>query len=221
MPLHQHGISYIPDAIAFVLRSHDFRAGRFRIGYQSCDDSTAKQGELRAREVQGECGPVRSARRASSASSGRTTPTARAEQLAITNRAGAARDDLADEHGARADQAGARRRPAGTAAAELYPTGRRHYARLLGTDGGQGAALALFAHERGVRRLAIVQTDDEYGRANAWYAAREARRLGIRVTGVHTLDVRCAARRPRERSRRASRGNGPTRCSTRASRAGR
>ena len=32
------------EAVEFVLRSHDFRAGRFRLGYQSCDDATDQYG---------------------------------------------------------------------------------------------------------------------------------------------------------------------------------
>jgi YVTN family beta-propeller protein len=32
------------EAIAYVLREHGFRAGRFTIGYRSCDDSTAEEG---------------------------------------------------------------------------------------------------------------------------------------------------------------------------------
>ena len=31
-------------AVAYVLRQHGFRAGRFSVGYQSCDDSTAQTG---------------------------------------------------------------------------------------------------------------------------------------------------------------------------------
>jgi hypothetical protein len=31
-------------AITYVLREHDFRAGRWRLGYQACDDSTAQTG---------------------------------------------------------------------------------------------------------------------------------------------------------------------------------
>ena len=31
-------------AIAFVMREHGFRAGRFRVAYQSCDDSLASTG---------------------------------------------------------------------------------------------------------------------------------------------------------------------------------
>lgn len=33
------------DAIRYVLARHDFRAGRYRLGYQSCDDSSVRSGE--------------------------------------------------------------------------------------------------------------------------------------------------------------------------------
>ena len=187
MPLHQQGISYIPDAIAYVLRSHDFRAGSFRIGYQSCDDSTAKQGGFEPEKCKANAGLYAETPRVIGIVGPYNSDCA-AGQLAIANRAG----PLATISPTNTALTLTKPLPGGTpdedATAEFYPTGRRHYARLMGTDSGQGAALALFAHQRGVRRLAIVQTDDEYGRANAWYAAREARRLGIRVTGVHTLD---------------------------------
>ncbi len=87
----------VPDAIAFVLRQHAFRAGRFRVGYQSCDDSTAKQGDFepekcranaalyaRTPRVVGILGPYNSA--------------CTIEQLAITNRAGPLATHLVLEH---------------------------------------------------------------------------------------------------------------------------
>ena len=47
MPLRGGGALPTPqmsEAIAYVLRQRGFRAGRLRIGYQSCDDSTAQAG---------------------------------------------------------------------------------------------------------------------------------------------------------------------------------
>ena len=185
MPLHQRGISYIPDAIAYVLRSRGFRAGRFRIGYQSCDDSTAKQGGFEPEKCKANAGLYAETPRVIGIV-GPFNSDCAAEQLAITNRAG----PLATISPTNTVLALTKPVPGARPGeiSKLYPTGRRHYVRLMGTDSGQGAALAQFAHKRDVHRLAIVQNDDEYGRANAWYASREARRLGIRVTGVHTLD---------------------------------
>jgi DNA-binding SARP family transcriptional activator/ABC-type branched-subunit amino acid transport system substrate-binding protein len=202
MPLHQQGISYIPDAIAFVLRNHDFRAGRFRIGYQSCDDSTAKQGSYEVEKCKANAGLYVDTPRVIGIIGPYNSDCA-AEQLAITNRAG----PLATISPTNTVLALTKPVPGGRPGetAELYPTGRRHYARVLGTDSGQGAALALFARQRGVRRLAIVQTDEEYGRANAWYARREARRLGIPVTGVHTIDFMGTAARARALAQRIAR----------------
>ena len=45
LPLRRAGIGTLPDAIGFVLRRHGFRAGSIRLGYQSCDDSTAQSGD--------------------------------------------------------------------------------------------------------------------------------------------------------------------------------
>ena len=33
------------EAIKFILKQHDFKAGKYKIGYQSCDDSTAQPGK--------------------------------------------------------------------------------------------------------------------------------------------------------------------------------
>ena len=44
LPLQLRDIGELPDVIGFVLRRHGFRAGRFSLGYQSCDDSTAQAG---------------------------------------------------------------------------------------------------------------------------------------------------------------------------------
>jgi DNA-binding SARP family transcriptional activator/ABC-type branched-subunit amino acid transport system substrate-binding protein/DNA-binding beta-propeller fold protein YncE len=205
LPLHQRGISRFPDAIAYILRKHDFRAGRFDVGYQSCDDSTAQQGgwepikcrsnaELYARtpRVIGIIGAYNS--------------DCTAEQLAITNRAG----PLATISPANTSLMLTKPVPGGDEELPeaFYPTGRRHYARLVGADDAQSAALVRFAHDRGVRRLTIVEGEGDgwYGRALAAHAQRAARELGIDVIATHmhpdspararALGAKIAATRP-------------------------
>ena len=123
--------------------------------------------------------PCMRAHRASSASSARTTPDCTIEQLAITNRAG----PLATLSFSNTSSVLTTPVPGGEPGrlARLYPTGVRHYARVVGADDGQGIALAQFAHDRGAARIEIVYDDDDYGRAVAWPARRAARRLGMRV----------------------------------------
>ena len=46
MPLRDQLDTTLPmaDAVAYVLRERRFRAGRFKVGYQSCDDAIAQTG---------------------------------------------------------------------------------------------------------------------------------------------------------------------------------
>ena len=32
------------EAVKFILKQHNFKAGKYKIGYQSCDDATAQEG---------------------------------------------------------------------------------------------------------------------------------------------------------------------------------
>ena len=151
LPLHTSGISNLPDAIGFVLRRHEFRAGRFRIGYQSCDDSTAEHGDFEPEKCRANAGLYAQTPHVVGIV-GAYHSDCTAEQLAITNRAPGG--PLATISPTNTGLDLTKPIPGGAAAgrlAELYPTGRRHYVRLLGSDDGQGAALARFAHDRGIR----------------------------------------------------------------------
>jgi DNA-binding SARP family transcriptional activator/ABC-type branched-subunit amino acid transport system substrate-binding protein/DNA-binding beta-propeller fold protein YncE len=202
LPLHQEGVGLIPDAIAFVLRQREFRAGRFHVGYQSCDDSTARQGAFepekcranaalyaRTPRVVGILGPYNS--------------DCTSQQLAITNRAG----PLATLSFSNTAAELTIPVPGGGPGqlAELYPTGVRHYARIVGADDGQGAALAQYAHDLGVERLAIVHDDDQYGRTVARHARRTAHGLGTRIAGEYRIDLDGGPVRARALARRVAR----------------
>ena len=158
------------------------------------------------------------ARRASSGSSGRTTPTARSSSCAITNRARPAGDDLALRTRGRADEAGARA-PAGSAGEALPHRRAATTPGSSGADDGQGAALAQFAHDRGIQRLAIVRRRRRLRADDRPACPRGPRASSAsRVTGAYRDRPRRRARRARGRSRAGSRERGRTRCSTPASR---
>jgi DNA-binding SARP family transcriptional activator/ABC-type branched-subunit amino acid transport system substrate-binding protein len=175
-------------AIAFVLREREFRAGRFRIAYQSCDDSVARTGlfdeakcAANARayaenpDVVGVIGTFNS-------------PCAVAA-LPELNRAPGGPLAMVSPFNS---FVGLTRPGPGidpTLPAALYPTGRRSYARVYPTDDLQGAALALLARDRGHRTVYVLDDGDPgYGGLMATAFETAASRLGMTVSGRSSWD---------------------------------
>ena len=175
-------------AIAFVLRQRGFRAGRFRVAYQSCDDSVARTGlfdepkcAANARayaanlDVVGVIGTYNSPCAAAALPELNRAPGGPLAMVSPLNsfvgltRSGPGVDP--------------------SLPAALYPTGRRSYLRVYPTDDLQGAALALFARERGRRRVYVLGDGDPgYGELLAAGFETAARRLGLTVVGRSSWD---------------------------------
>lgn len=175
-------------AITFVLRSHGFRAGRFRVAYQSCDDSLASTGlydepkcAANARayadnpDVLGVIGTFNSPcavvalPELNRASGGPLAMVSPLNSFVGLTRGGVGVD------------------PALPAA--LYPTGQRNYLRVFPTDDLQGAALALFARDRGRHRVFVLDDGAPgYGGLLAAGFLSAARRLGLTVVGHASWD---------------------------------
>ena len=92
------------DAIRAVLTEHGFRAGRYIVGYRSCDDSTRADRQLRAAPLRRERERVRQRRAARGGDRPATTRSAPQVEIPILNRApgGPLADDQPDEHRRRA-----------------------------------------------------------------------------------------------------------------------
>jgi DNA-binding SARP family transcriptional activator/ABC-type branched-subunit amino acid transport system substrate-binding protein len=167
-------------AIAYVLRQHGYRAGRFRLGYQSCDDSTAQTGDFSGLKctanarawtanplVVGVIGPYNSQ--------------CAVDELPVTNTA-----DLAMISPTNTDIELTHLGPVSSGTLPtLYPTGRRNYARVIAPDDRQAAAMADFA--AGLRLSRIYVLDDYSLEAGAPMAASfqiAARHLNIQIAGV-------------------------------------
>jgi len=166
------------DAIRFVLRRHAYRAGKFTVGYQSCDDSTAQLG-----------GPdffkcVSNATAYSKAAQlvaviGTYNSGCALQELPIVNRAPGGSIPMISPSNT---DTGLTRKGPGIVrgfAQELpesnYPTGVRNYVRLVPPDDLQGAADAVLAKRLGLRSIYLL--DDQVG------FGKTARRLGLRVAG--------------------------------------
>ena len=165
-------------AITFVLREHHFRAGRFRIAYQSCDDALASTGLF---------------------DSARCTTNARAyagdrDVIGVigTLNSGCAASMLPELNRAPLGMVSPLNSYVGlTRPAEipgmlpsLYPTGRRNFVRVYPGDDIQSGALARLARDRG-RHRAFVLDDGAAGYSDliAEAFATAAGRLGVGVVG--------------------------------------
>lgn len=180
----------LASAIAFVLREREFRAGRFRVAYQSCDDSLARTGlydeprcasNARAYgenpDVIGVVGTYNSACAVAAIPELNRAPDGPLVMVSPLN-----------------DFVGLTRQGPGidpSLPSALYPTGVRNYVRVYPTDDLGGAALALLARDRGRTRVFVLDDGDPgYGALQAATFETAARRVGLDVVGRATWDPR-------------------------------
>jgi branched-chain amino acid transport system substrate-binding protein len=179
-------------AVALTLKRHRFRAGRFSVGFQSCDDSTAEAGfsdEQRCRRnprayvanprVVGVIGAYDSY-----CTSLETTVANRARggPLAMVGATTTAPD---------LTRAGTMTRRG--APATYFPSGQRSFARVIPADDTHGAAAAVLAHDLGLRRIFVIDDRQPYGGAVADVFDRAAPRLHVGVAGRAKWDGSRAA----------------------------
>jgi branched-chain amino acid transport system substrate-binding protein len=164
------------DAIEFVLRRRDFRAGDYRVGYQSCNDTVGDEpydeylcrrnarAYVATADVVGIIGPWNSG--------------CAFEQIPIVSRKAAGPLAMISPSntfvGLTLAAAGAGR---------LYPDGVRSYVRVVTHDWAQGGAAAQTVARLRVRRVALVHQDfkDEYARGLTLSFRAFARRVGLEV----------------------------------------
>jgi branched-chain amino acid transport system substrate-binding protein len=187
------------DAMAFVLRRHGFRAGRWRVAYQPCDDAVAAtrlpdrtkcaanaRTYGRAADVIAVIGPLNSDCALSAVPELNRAPGPLAIVSPLSSYVGLTR-------------AGPGTRPGEPRS--LYPTGRRNFLRVYPANDLQAAALALLARRLERAPVYVLDDgDDEYGRLFAGQFERSASALALPVAGraswnPETLDHRRLAAR--------------------------
>jgi ABC-type branched-subunit amino acid transport system substrate-binding protein/DNA-binding beta-propeller fold protein YncE len=177
------------DAVRFVLARRDFTAGRYSVGFQSCDHSTLGRGggwtpatcRRNARAIAdapivlGIVGPFNSG--------------CVAEELPILGRA---RDGPLAAVSGSATVVGLTQRGPGSLPGEprsYYPRGVRNFARVIAADDVQAAAVVMIAKRLGVRRLYVLNDLEGYGIAIAANVRAAARKLGVGIAGAAGWDV--------------------------------
>jgi len=181
----------IAATIRAVLAEHDFRAGRYAIGYLSCDDSTKQAASFEPRRCAANANAYANAHRVLAVIGTYNSGCAEVE-LPILNRApggplamisptntevGLTRTGVPPPFGLRGSPD------------IYYPIGTRHYVRLVPPETLQGAAEAVLANRLGLKRVYVLEDGNVY-----WKTVlidpfrRTARREGIGIAGTATFD---------------------------------
>jgi branched-chain amino acid transport system substrate-binding protein len=178
------------DAIRLVLQQHDHQAGRFSVGYRSCDNSTAQSGNWENRRCAANANAYAAADRLVAMIGPYNSPCAQIE-IPILNRA---RPPLAIISPSNTDPG--LTRPTDTPPPfawrnepdVYYPTGKRNYLRVIGNDTLHGGSLATLAQRLRLRRVYVLDDGDFL----EWYLAQPfrnaAKRLGVPIAGSATYD---------------------------------
>jgi YVTN family beta-propeller protein len=169
-------------AIRAVLRAHAYRAGSFRIGYQSCSDSQPTESPdpplcaANARAYAADASVVGVIGAFQSICTGIELPildTAKAGPIAV---ASPSNTYVGLTH------TGPQTGP--DEPDRYFPTGVRNFVRLVGSDDAQGAALAQLARQLGRKRIFVLDDGDPTSAAMASYVEDAAGALGLHVAGL-------------------------------------
>jgi len=175
-------------AIRTELARAGWRAGSLRVAFQPCDDSLAKTGTWDQRRCQ-QNARAYVADRDVVGVVGTYNSGCAAAMLPILNRAPGGGLAMVSP----GNTLICLTKPSATCSPDeprrYYPTGRRNYARVVPTDADQGAGLATFAKNRGLRRVFVLQSGGDrvsQGQATTFEAA--ARALNVTIAGTASWD---------------------------------
>jgi branched-chain amino acid transport system substrate-binding protein len=176
-------------AIVFMLKQNGWKAGKFKLGYQSCDDSTAQQGGYDTTKCTQNANAYKNDRSLIGIVGTFNSGCAKLV-IPIVNRASGG--PLAMVSPANT-YPGLTLNGPGTAPGEpkvYYPTGKRNYARVVWTDRFQGAADALFMKgTMHVSKVFVLTDKTTYGAGIAKLFQINAAKVGIKLAGFSAWDV--------------------------------
>jgi branched-chain amino acid transport system substrate-binding protein len=167
----------ISRAIIWALQDKGWKAGSYKIGYQSCDDSTAQSGGWDS----GKC--ATNARLYSSDKSvigvvGTFNSGCAEIEVPILGRANPGPLGMVSPANT---YPGLTKKWAPGEPNKYYPTGTRNYARVVATDDYQGPADALWTQSLGIKKVYVLNDRQVYGAGVAGTYTNAAKKLGITV----------------------------------------
>jgi branched-chain amino acid transport system substrate-binding protein len=179
-------------AIGFILKQHGYKAGKYSVAYQSCDDSTAQAGKWDS----GKCSQNANAYAQNKAVIGviGTFNSGCAEIVIPTlNRAPSGPVGMVSPANT---YVGLTHSGPGTAAGEpnkYYPTGKRNYIRIVAADDFQGAADAVLTKQLSIKKIYILNDKEAYGLGVATNYRNAAKKLGVTIAGFDAWDGKASS----------------------------
>ena len=182
----------IVGAIRYLLDQQGWKAGDHKIAYQSCDDATAQAGKWDS----GKCSQNANAYAGNDkliGVLGTFNSGCAAIEIPVLNQA--ANGGIAMLSPANTFVCLTEGGPGceDTEPDKYYPTGNRNYARVVPHDAYQGAAVAEFMKEEGVKSVYVLNDKEAYGLGVATNLRNAAEHLGIKIAGFEAWDPKASS----------------------------
>ena len=175
-------------AIRYVLDQQNWKAGKFNIAFQACDDSTAQLGKWDPDKCSANAHAYTQNSKLLGVI-GTFNSGCAAIEIPVLNQApggGLLLLSPANTYGCLTEPC------AGDEPEKYYPSGKRTYARVAPSDPNQGAVDAKFLSTKGVKRVSVLNDKEAYGLGVAKNFAGAAKALGMTVTGFTAYDPKQA-----------------------------
>jgi branched-chain amino acid transport system substrate-binding protein len=180
------------DAIRLVLENAGWRAGGLAVGFQACDDSSAKTG-LWTKSICKANASAYAADPSVLAVIGTYNSGCAEVEIPILGAAPGGSVAMVSPGNTAICLTQTSPSCAGGTPGSLYPHGR-NYARVVPNDAYQGAGLASFAKRKGVRRAFVLYAAKDptsLGQAKTFRGA--ARKLGLKLTGFRSWNPKASS----------------------------
>jgi branched-chain amino acid transport system substrate-binding protein len=179
-------------AIAFVLKQHNWKAGRYELAYQSCDDATAQAGKWDSGKESANANAFANDPNVVGVI-GTFNSGAAEIAIPILNRASTGPVAMVSPANT---YVGLTHGGPGTAAGEpdkYYPSGKRNYIRIVAADDFQGAADAMLVQQLNLKKVFILNDKEAYGLGVASNFRNAAKKLGIAIAGFTAWDGKASS----------------------------
>jgi branched-chain amino acid transport system substrate-binding protein len=185
----RHQTVQISRAILWDLANRGWKAGNLKIGYQSCDDSTAQTGGWDSAKCATNARLYASNRSVIGVVGTFNSGCAKII-VPILNRANPGPLPMVSPANT---NPGLTKHWDPGEPQKYYPTGVRNYARVVATDDFQGPADAMWSKALGYKKVYVLNDKQTYGFGVATTYKNAAKKLGIQVVGFKGWDARHSA----------------------------